>query len=444
MADYTTLTRRQKLRYPSTREGLLDCVFTQNGVPSFDGISVPYLDQITYSWRTRGEDGQPLVTPGALIRENAGKILRPWDTGHEFHTKSVDFTNSHANWYARGVNNRTYRGPLVVAFPSGWDSSQPAYSVPFSPVDLSFGSRAIAMTSPTKPASSLLQGLLEIIRDMPKIPLQQLNKLSRTDTSLVDPFIRGLAGDFLGGQFAWLPLVSDVLSVAAAVVKCDDLLKQYVRDSGPERAVRRRYEFDPIEHITVTERTGQTLRPFEYTTQAFHSDFFSSASAMRGSVTDVLTSTERYWFSGAFCYSLPTGDNPFEKFGLYAALAKKILGTRIDAEILWELSPWTWLADWFFDTGILMKNISMFQQDGLVLRYGYLMRETTLQMSSTHRGLTLLSGNTGSVTSTIRIKQKERVRATPYGFGLSPSTFDAQKWSILVALGLTNGNRQLL
>jgi len=356
----------------------------------------------------------------------------------------VDFTNSHAHWHARGVNNRTYSGPLVVSFPSGWDSSQPIFSIPFSDIDISFGSRAISVTSPTKPASSFLQAILELVRDMPKIPFQHLNQINRKDKTLVEPFLKGLAGDFLNGQFGWLPLVSDVLKVCSAVINCNEILKQYVRDAGPENAVRRRYEFDPIEHITVTERTGQTLRPFEYTTQAFHSDFFSSASAMRGSVTDVLTSTEKYWFSGAYCYSLPDGDNPLEKFGLYAALANRILGMRIDADTLWELSPWTWLADWFFDIGILMKNVSMFQQDGLVLRYGYLMRETTIQMSSTHSGLTLLSGPTGSVTSTIRIKQKERVRATPYGFGLNPSTFDAQKWSILVALGLTNGNRRLL
>jgi hypothetical protein len=36
------------------------------------------------------------------------------------------------------------------------------------------------------------------------------------------------------------------------------------------------------------------------------------------------------------------------------------------------------------------------------------------------------------------------VKATPYGFGLAPSGFSPTQWAILVALGMSDGNKNLL
>jgi len=41
-------------------------------------------------------------------------------------------------------------------------------------------------------------------------------------------------------------------------------------------------------------------------------------------------------------------------------------------------------------------------------------------------------------------EKKERIRASPYGFGRTPGSFSDRQWSILTALGMSNGGNKLL
>jgi hypothetical protein len=79
-------------------------------------------------------------------------------------------------------------------------------------------------------------------------------------------------------------------------------------------------------------------------------------------------------FSGGFTYHLP-GDFPgfggMSKSSLYA---KKILGLDLSPDTVWNLTPWSWAADWFSNTGDVIDNLSDYAVDGLVMRYGYVQR----------------------------------------------------------------------
>jgi len=118
--------------------------------------------------------------------------------------------------------------------------------------------------------------------------------------------------------------------------------------------------------------------------------------------------------------------------------ANHLLGLDLTAEVLWNLAPWSWLSDWVANTGDNISNASAFQQDGLVLRYGYLMvhRETyqTRRMDAVYdvRGNALLPGSIVLTTTS-----KTREPATPYGFGIDTSSFTGHQWGILGALGMT-------
>lgn len=99
--------------------------------------------------------------------------------------------------------------------------------------------------------------------------------------------------------------------------------------------------------------------------------------------------------------------------------------------------PFSWLVDWFVGIQRSLDLYSAFESDGLVMPYGYLMKKSTRTTIVSLGKLTHVSGFTKQLSSSFRIVRKERVRATPFGFGLNTSSFSAKQWAILAALGLT-------
>jgi hypothetical protein len=119
----------------------------------------------------------------------------------------------------------------------------------------------------------------------------------------------------------------------------------------------------------------------------------------------------------------------------------RLLGLTIDPSVAWQLSPWSWLIDWFIDIGDQMEALTVNFDDNLVLNYGYAMRTIErsivakveyLDTALAHKASGLRFVDT-SLTST----QKRRIRANPYGFVLQT---DGDFWSsyrlaVLGALG---------
>lgn len=125
-------------------------------------------------------------------------------------------------------------------------------------------------------------------------------------------------------------------------------------------------------------------------------------------------------------------------------MVNHLLGTRLDAETLWNLAPWSWLSDWKANIGDNIANASKLSEDGLVLRYGYLMSETISDHTlSLHGPIPDGVGSCGPISLTFSTVRKQRVRATPYGFGLDPNGFNVRQWSILGALGITKAPGKL-
>jgi hypothetical protein len=134
--------------------------------------------------------------------------------------------------------------------------------------------------------------------------------------------------------------------------------------------------------------------------------------------------------------------NELERF---EQLGNKLLGTRLTPDVLWNLAPWSWLVDWFTTIGSSLSNVVSFQNDGLVMPYGYAMRRvrittvasTTLAFKENPEKELLTFRNT------YMVDQKERVRATPYGFGLDLGSLNPRQWAILASLGLTRAPQRL-
>jgi hypothetical protein len=236
---------------------------------------------------------------------------------------------------------------------------------------------------------------------------------------------KGLASKYLETEFGWKPLVSDLTKAAKAISDADRILEDLRRNSG--KRMRRRYVF-PTESSTTLYKSDNT--------QPWPGVVPYGVQQTGGRVIN-WRKTKRTWFSGEFVYTYPS-EKRLLPLNVVAG-ANKILGVKLDAEVLWNLTPWSWLTDWFANTGDVVANISAIGNDNLVLRYGYLMQEATSVFDHTHHGVTI--AGSGITNATIRGSFSEsiktRIGATPFGFGLTTGELDARQLAILASIGIT-------
>lgn len=292
-----------------------------------------------------------------------------------------------------------------------------------------WGTKAIALTKPTNSIANLSVSLAELMREgLPKSPgRSQWEERARV--------ARGAGSEYLNAQFGWLPLISDIGDVATAISQGDKIWKQYQRDAG--RLVRRRFEFEPVISTPVEAEVGVN----RYPSPSLNS-YYYQAGGPGGTYRRTLYKRQRRWFSGAYTYYLPDRDADSRVEQLFAASAKarKLYGLTLDPEVLWNLTPWSWAADWFANTGDVISTLTDMATDGLVLRYGYMMEETISSYEHSLEGLRwAIPGAPTNLTLYGVTVTKKRVRATPYGFGLTFSGFSARQLAILAALGVTRG-----
>jgi hypothetical protein len=402
--------------------------------------------QTTTSFRTKGgadpSEDTEIADARRIFRNGFSSYDPQYDHGHEFFTTRTKMVTSHPYWEGwrplrEGVYTG-YKGPLIVMEnPSG------NYLPEFPPLRRisetdakSYGTRAISATIPTSPQASLSTLLGEVLLDggLPYLG----SKLAKPHTDRnhsEQKSVQEAGSDYLNAQFGWLPIVSDVKKLVSSLLGANATIKQLVRDSG--KNVRRRFVFPPVRSFTSTE-TIYGGSPWANV----HRDLVEERDGTP-SVTTELSLQREVWFKGCFTYFIASGDSVMDKLEHYEQLGNKLLGSRLNAEALWELAPWSWLIDWQSTIGVALGNASKLSEDGLVLRYGYLMSKTTDIKTCTTHNLAFRGGTIGHTSTQFRRVTKERIRATPFGFGLDLSTLSAKQWSILAALGMTKGSGAL-
>jgi len=321
------------------------------------------------------------------------------------------------NWYH-------YDGPQYarLASVSVNDFPMPPYSLANELQAL--GTTAIARCIPTNPLAGLSVALGELRSE--GIPTLVGASLLRDRARSA----RNAGSEYLNYQFGWLPLLSDIRGIANSVTRSDELVSQYVANSG--KRLKRRYSF-PIEESVTTEEVSSSFAALPKPAQIL--SFYESCDPRVNRTRHIRV--ER-WFSGCFTYHLP----PHDGLARSAAIANRLYGTRITPELLWNLTPWTWAADWIGNFGDVIHNVSQFTQDGLVMPYGYIMEKSSISDHYVATGTRYKSypgedPYTCSQTFTTVVKQRQR--ATPFGFGLDFAEFTQRQWSILAALGLSRG-----
>jgi hypothetical protein len=391
-----------------------------------------------------------VVARGTQITESEGhrwkkhSRFRGEDVGGDFYTikrKYVDNRGDAVNpvpqfsYYIplEWGNYYYYNGGLYPINPN-WSAGQYNFD-PYFPPDLSYsnsqldalGSTAIARCNPVKSPANLSVAMAELIREgFPKM-------LGHTAWEREARGLQKPAGEYLNLQFGWLPLVSDIKDTASAVVRMDDLMRQYERDSG--RLVRRGYDFPMIREQEETimvdpQRSGLWLGSGDRPATGF-TQLAGAKTTLRREIT------RKIWFRGGFTYYLPDDYESRSRMAQKLYLARQILGLEITPETLWNLAPWSWAADYFGNIGDVMHNVSNFANDGLLLRYGYLMEHTIIKDSYTATGYVLNGYGSTPLEAQFITEVKKRRRATPFGFGVDEGTLTPRQLSILAAVGIT-------
>lgn len=326
------------------------------------------------------------------------------------------------------ANNGYYDGPVWVNPPAAM-SRNPALES-----NSGFGAKAFAQAAPTRKVADAAQILGEL-RDLPRM-VKSTMELGRSLMSILPRRRLNISnpGDqYLNLQFGWVPFVSSVKKLIDAQESIDKRVKQVLRDNG--KLVRR--------STTVRSSTnqGQTttvdgsghMRPF--------------GGGISGKTTTQTIVTDRVWATFGFRYWLPQPNPIYGDRTISDRLRRELLGGDVSISTIWELTPWSWLTDWFVDTGSVLENMVSQQRYNLVAQYGSLMHQTDytsvrsvvspIQVSPDRGRYTQLFPSSVSGTSSTVFTVKQRNPTGPFGNGFNFSGLNPYQLSILGALGLS-------
>jgi len=328
-----------------------------------------------------------------------------------------------------GIYRYSYRGPWVAMDANVGSTSTLYPAVPGNLISLATirGTTAIARTIPTSPVAGAAQFLGELREGLPAIPGRGL--VHRGGPG-------GVADEYLNYEFGLKPIISDLRKFGEAARSANKVIEQLKRDSG--RLVRRRYTF-PEERTISTSVVSSNA----YGSPGHRLVGPSCYTGGPGKLTKTREETYRFWFSGAYTYLYPHGDSAVEKMRAAESRMNRLFGTRVSPELFWELTPWSWAADWISNTGDVARNMTAFANDGLVLRWGYIMCHYTCRDTYLLDGVALRGTTGGPRSQTFVTDVKYRQRATPYGFGLDIGKFTTRQWAILGALGISRAQGML-
>lgn len=298
---------------------------------------------------------------------------------------------------------------------------------------IGLGATAISRCRPSKPHASVGVAVVEALREGIPNTLRQLTHL-KDETAKFRELSRTQKGKeipskYLEHQFGWLPLVSDVRKATQALVNYEKILEDLRRNSG--KRMRRRYTFPASTEVSEYQRDW--IGPWP----SYNSYLVQQA----GQRVITQKKTKSTWFSGEFVYTYPSADAAIPQNIMHGA--RQLLGIDFTPETLWNVAPWTWLADWFANTGDVVANFTAIGSDNLVMRYGYLMQEAQASWIHTHTGVTIQG--TGwvnkDISGTFSVRAKSRIAASPFGFGLTYDSLSPRQIAILTSIGITRRGR---
>lgn len=290
----------------------------------------------------------------------------------------------------------------------------------------SMGTKGIEQASPGKPIVNSLQFLGELkdvgpmFKNAHKFASDPVGSLQRAVE--YTRVARSIGKGYLEYQFGWKPFVNDLRDMVMAVDRQHAFLSRLRRENG------RNIRFGTIVK-NVTDVQSTTVEGYGYFYPAPHSAMFANGG--KGKRTTVVKTKQKFWVKGAYRYFIP--DIQSKTWSSRALL--KMLGANPTPSVVYELTPWSWLIDYFSSLGSVVNNLSGNAAENLVFRYCFAMgqQETETTQST---DWTLWNGSPMHAEWTLTASTKQRLPASPFGFGIDTSGLSTKQTAILAALGM--------
>lgn len=253
---------------------------------------------------------------------------------------------------------------------------------------------------------------------------------------------RRLADSFLNHNFGWVPFVSDLVKMYDTWQNTHQLVTDITRNNGMWQ--RRRASLQNEATYKVIHKAYYPgMEPWGFNIQGLCSDRVIDGISCKGyfevhEITEVKT-----WAEGEFTFyrpefdmNLPQNSDGYSSYiGALQRLAT-LYGVRISPSLVYKVTPWTWLVDWFTNFGQFVEKLDDFAVDGIVSRGLYIMRHTR----RTVRKISQIFFSSGPRTfiseRTLEMKQR-KVADSPYGFDQTWNNLSLRQLAILGAIGIS-------
>lgn len=302
-----------------------------------------------------------------------------------------------------GVIERHNAGSFASTFdnyPCDWLrtlANAPHLSVSGVPSNVQMATEAAARTNPSRPYVDVPVNILDLRGGVQRI--------QHAGDDLIQ-VIRRSGGRYLNYKFMIRPLVGDIVKL----VRAQDQINRRIQE------INRLYDGHGIRR-TVSNGTFSTSSTSSATVQS--AGVTINRTFERS--TRVVCRTHVRWKPASRCGIRP----PPEVIQRWATRA--VHGLTLDFSTLWEITPWSWLVDWFGDVGTYLKatrNIIPAQLTGV-----HPMKHTMTTWSCPG---TVISNGT---ISGINVSRETKTRSTSF---VAPSAFlsflTGEQMSILAAL----------
>lgn len=233
-------------------------------------------------------------------------------------------------------------------------------------------------------------------------------------------------GEYLNTVFAVQPTLQDLENLNKAFDTYTEVIKQYHRDA--DRLIRRR--FKPIDLPEVVTTSSFATNPVTAKGRALSANLCSNST---GTITKRIN--RKIWYSGAFMYHIPKDMSAFETYIYDFQRAFKIAPDPVD---LWNLLPFSWLADYFTTGQNTLRHLFLQTAEGAVQVYGYVMCTTVVETTYKWQGMLRINNQPTFTTMTATVQKtiKQRSRVSPFGIHFTGLDLTQKQLFVLAALGI--------
>ncbi len=302
--------------------------------------------------------------------------------------------------------------------------------------------------NPYKTEVSTVAALLELASgDVPrylKALTTHLTLIRQMKAAGIRDAAQALGSEYMSNIFGWTPILKDVQGAMDLLLKMDHIL-------FPSDSTRRKVEQTiSVRGNTFTGTVSAGMFPTIGGQKASVElvDPMVTSYTTTGGTVQTNRSTGQYTADISVLEELSvfttarfnTGARPTAQNNGYLDRLRDLLGLELTPKVLWEITPWSWLLDWFLNIGAVIENLTTLGLSNSILNYAY----STARLKNTCSIWGKPTGNTatgvGSITghflSSTVTDLKARIAASPFGFGVAPAALSVQQWATLTGLGL--------